>query len=266
MDPVAVTTALRELLEVLPDDMVAAELSGINAKRRKQLRKLIRDAIQRLEAVVAGLDPVRLPFVFDPANPEVIGRLIGETLLEQPRVPLGRIPRFYGSGVYAIYYTGGCPVYTPVSGSDTPLYVGKADPASLDARNPIEQGERLYARLNGDHARSIRKAKNLDLEDFECRYLVVKSAWQTTAESYLIAMFNPIWNDEVGICRGFGKHGDDPKTRANTRSPWDTLHPGRPWATREGNVPNPLTLKQIEERIHEHYVQNPPRPRRESPP
>ncbi len=159
----------------------------------------------------------------------------------------------------------------PISGTDTPIYVGKADPAMLDARTPVEQGERLYARLRTDHARSIRQAEEhariaeaiqyIKLTDFECRYLVVRSAWQRTAEDYLIGRFKPIWNDEVGICYGFGKHGDKATTRANTRSPWDTLHPGRPWATSADNLANPLNAEQITERILNHFQQNRPRSR-----
>src|SRR4051812_20135980 len=124
MDSVAVAEALRGLLAVLPEDMAAADISGIAARRRKQLRELIREAIQRLESVAAGLDPVQVPrVVFDPANPEVVGKLIGDTMLEQPRGLLGSIPRFYGSGVYAIYYNGDFPAYLPIRGTDTPIYV-----------------------------------------------------------------------------------------------------------------------------------------------
>lgn len=271
MDFDAVADALRGLLDVLPDDMAAADLSGINPRRRKQLRELIREAIIRLEQAAAGLDPVQIPpVVFDPSNPEVVGKLIGDTMLEQPRSRLGSTPRFYGSGVYAIYYIGDFLAYVPISGTNTPIYVGKADPAILNARTPMEQGEKLYTRLTSDHARSIRQAEDhssaaasgqhVKLGDFECRYLVVRSAWQKTAEDYLIGRFKPIWNDEVKICYGFGKHGDAPTTRANTRSPWDTLHPGRAWATREGNIPNSMTAEQITVRILEHYRQNPPLP------
>lgn len=117
----------------------------------------------------------------------------------------------------------------------------------------VEQGDRLR-----DHAKSIRSAENLRVEDFDCRYLVVKSAWQNTAETYLIQRFRPVWNNEVGICYGFGKHGDDPRTRGNQRSPWDTIHPGRPWATRVGNRPNDLTAQDILARIVRHYVDSPP--------
>ena len=56
---------------------------------------------------------------------------------------------------------------------------------------------------------------------------------QNGAENYLIDLFKPIWNSEIGICYGFGKHGDDPGTRKNLRSPWDSLHPGRDWAYRD---------------------------------
>lgn len=269
MDSAAVAEALRGLLEVLPVDMASADISAVNARRRKRLRELIREAIQRLEYVSAGLDSVQVPrVVFDPSNPEVVGKLIGDTMLEQPRGPLGSTPRFYGSGVYAVYYTGDFPAYLPISGTDTPIYVGKADPAILDVRTSVEQGERLYGRLNGDHARSIRQAEDhargtnaaafIKLAEFGCRCLVVRSAWQRTAEDYLIGRFKPIWNDEVGIRFGFGKHGDAPTTRANTRSPWDTLHPGRPWATRAGKLANPLTTEHINERILGHYNQNSP--------
>ena len=55
--------------------------------------------------------------------------------------------------------------------------------------------------------------------------------------NYLIDRFKPIWNNETKVCFGFGKHGDNAATRRNTVSPWDTLHPGRPWATGGRNRP-----------------------------
>jgi len=262
MSPTEIITALKALLAALPVDHAVVDQSRLNANRRKQLRALIAKAIERLETLNIGLDPIRLPTVmFDPTNPDVVGRLIGETLIEQNRAPLDGLPKFYGSGVYSLYYNGKFKAYVPASGSDTPLYVGKADPAFSDARSPVEQGVKLWVRL-GEHAKSIRSATNLDIADFECRYLVVKSAWQGTAEMYLINHFKPVWNNEVGICYGIGKHGDAAETRTNTRSPWDTVHPGRPWATKEGNRPNPLTAEQIIESILTHYKENPPRSRR----
>ena len=110
-------------------------------------------------------------------------------------------------------------------------YVGKANPPSNSARTPRDQGLRLYNRLK-DHLRSIRHTSGtLSESDFDCRSLVVQSGWQDAAETYKIQLFQPAWNNETGICFGIGKHGDSASTRANKRSPWDTLHPGRPWAS-----------------------------------
>ncbi len=75
------------------------------------------------------------------------------------------------------------------------------------AKTAFEQGERLSNRLS-DHRRNIIKAATtLRLEDIEYRALVVQSGWQDAAERYLIDLFKPIWNKEVGILYGFGKHG-----------------------------------------------------------
>ena len=147
--------------------------------------------------------------------------------MAQPRVPLADVGIFYGAGVYAIYYQGLHEIYRPISGKEVPIYIGKADPDSALARTPIEQKTKLAGRLK-EHCRSIAKAATtLDINDFDCRYLVVQSGWEKPAESFLINFFTPVWNIETNICYGLGKHGDDALTRANKRSPWDTLHPGR---------------------------------------
>jgi hypothetical protein len=61
------------------------------------------------------------------------------------------------------------------------------------------------------------------------------------------------------VCYGFGKHGDSAGTRKNERSPWDTLHPGRPWAKGDTNTPNKRTVAQIRADIAEHYKKYPPK-------
>lgn len=251
-----ILAALESLLDSLPSE--SFETESIKASQLRQLREKIQQSIDALEGLLVQLDPIKLPpHVLDPSDPEVVGKLIAETLLVQDRHALGSVARFYGSGVYALYYSGRFDAYRPVSGTETPVYVGKADPASHSAITPIQQGQRLWARLN-DHRKNIGAAVNLEIDEFDSRYLVVKSAWQGTAENYLIDRFVPVWNNEVGICYGFGKHGDDPTTRANTRSPWDTLHPGRKWATKEGNLPYKLSPTQIKKLILEHYRKHPP--------
>jgi hypothetical protein len=253
----ALLAVLPENLPELPDDEASARALR---RRRLVLRNEIHALISRLQDLAVQLDPIREPStIFDPTDPETIGRLIANTLLEQPRLPLVGLPRFYGAGVYAIFYRGDFGAYRPIAATQTPIYVGKAAPERVDAQSSREQGDRLWNRLVKDHGKNIGLATNLDIADFECRYLVVKGRWQAAAESHLIAVFQPIWNDEVKVCYGFGKHGDDPARRSNTRSPWDTLHPGRKWAWKAGNRENPLSAKQIEERILEHYRQHPPR-------
>lgn len=251
--------ALRKLLAVLPEKPSDAMIDAIVVSRRNRLRDEIHEAIRRLTELADRLDPVRQPSVsFDPSHPETIGRFIASTLLEQPRQPLATLPRFYGSGVYGIYSRSDFRAYAPIRNTETPIYVGKADPKSIDAATPREQGDKLWARLVTDHAKNIKAATNLKIEDFDCRFLVVRSAWQKTAEDYLISRFKPIWNSETRICFGFGKHGDRPEKRSNTRSPWDTLHPGRKWAASDGNSPNPLSPDEIIEQILQHYRANPP--------
>jgi hypothetical protein len=241
---------LESLLNSLPTEPV--DSSGLKVSERRKLRNTIEKTIAALQRTLSGLDPIRQPpHVLDPSDPEVIGKLIADTLVVQPRHKLSEVGKFYGSGVYAVYYNGSFPAYDLITLTDKPIYVGKADPATSDAVNPSSQGVRLWGRLQ-DHRKTISRATTtLDIEDFDCRFLVVKSAWQGTAEIYLINRFQPVWNNEVGICYGFGKHGDSAKTRSNTRSPWDTVHPGRRWAG-QGNKPNPLSADQIIASIEAH--------------
>lgn len=249
-----IDSALRELLAAIPDRDFTRE--GLTARQAKRLSGEIRAAIIRLRGLAQEVDPIRQPpLVFDPYLPDVLGRYVGLTMQAQVRLPLGDVANFYGSGVYALYYRGNHAAYAPIRGTETPIYAGKADPANTHASTPEEQGPRLAVRL-GDHAKSIRAAQNLRIEDFDCRFLVVKSGLQKAAEDYLLAHFRPIWNQ--AICKGFGKHGDAATTRANTRSEWDTLHPGRAWATGGANVPNPKTPEQIIASIAEHYAAFPP--------
>ena len=261
MNPVP-TEILGEIIKLsgtLPID--PSSYSSIPTLKRKALRLELEGAVSRLATVAQTLDTVKLPkHVFDPTSPEVIGDLVARTLLLQEREPLEDVVKqsFYGAGVYAIYYRGSFDCYAPLSGKDHPIYVGKADPVAMHALTPQGQGVKLHDRLK-DHHKNIGKARNLDLADFDCRYLVVRSAWVETAEDHLINWFMPVWNSESKVCYGFGKHGDNAKTRANERSPWDTLHPGRSWATSEDNTPNKRSIEEIRQSIADHFAKHPPK-------
>ena len=196
--------------------------------RRKVLAAItaMRENLDRLERDV---DPVTLPDAFfDPSEPRLIGYFVALALISQDRRRLHEIKPFYGAGVYAIYYTGPNPVYRAISNSETPIYVGKADPP-IGAATLLEQETKLYGRLN-EHRRNIARVAGIDLHDFEYRALAVQSGYQAAAENHLINLFRPVWNNETKILFGIGKHGDSASTRANRRSPWDTMHPGRSWA------------------------------------
>lgn len=223
---------------------------------RKKLEKEVRQAIDELADMLADIDPVARPSsVFDPSNPRVMARFVALALVSQDRCALSDVTKFYGSGVYAIYYRGDFELYAPISGTETPIYVGQAAPKIKGARNPYEQGMSLVSRLN-EHKRSILRAKEtLSLEDFECRSLVVQSGYEANAEHHLIHMFSPIWNKETKVVYGIGKHGDSAETRGNKRSPWDTLHAGRKWA--DGTKHDAKSSEQIAVTIEAHFKKHP---------
>ena len=93
--------------------------------------------IATIDDIRGEMDPIKDPGAsFDPGNPDTAGRLVALALVAQERVPLNRVARTYGSGCYAIYYSGDHPAYSLVSGTETPVYVGKADPQRADLTQP----------------------------------------------------------------------------------------------------------------------------------
>jgi hypothetical protein len=235
----------------------------------------IRDGLaafaETLESARAETDKVRLPRTsFDPFEPKTVGRMVALATLAQPLVPLSAVPNFYGAGVYAIYYSGDHPFYVEISGTETPIYVGKADPKEADASTAREQGTKLTDRLR-EHAGTIKEAEDyaaagklsvelhpIQLADFQCRRLVCATNAQLVAEKHLIQMFWPLWNSETKACWGMSKHGDAAATRKNKRSPWDVVHPGRFWAI-DSELVNSLTPDEICQRIQKTLRRTPPR-------
>jgi hypothetical protein len=154
--------------------------------------------------------------------------------------------------VYAIYYTGSMPIYRPLiahnksSEVPAPIYVGKAIPSGgrkggMDFEAAV--GNSLFNRIS-EHADSIIKASNLEVADFQCRYLVVDNIWIPLAESMLIDRFQPLWNLEID---GFGNHDPGSGRHQQKRSSWDVIHPGREWAERL--QPCGRSKKEIESKI-----------------
>lgn len=174
---------------------------------------------------------------FNPLDKTNLGESVAEALLQRRAGPLPPTDPFIGAGVYAIYYDGAFPLYKDIADLNRdghfgwPIYVGKAVPAGARKGGydlEADPGQALFRRLT-KHASSIEQASNLENKDFKCRYLVVDDIWIPLAESLLIEMFSPLWNKKID---GFGNN-DPGKGRYNQqRSPWDELHPGRPWAAK----------------------------------
>ncbi|HTV55669.1 MAG TPA: Eco29kI family restriction endonuclease [Terriglobia bacterium] len=260
--------AIKELQDALAD-VLATVGSNPSPAIVRRIREGLAAHAEAVEAARSASDPIRMPrATFDPADPKAIGRMVSIALLAQPLLSLGDIRPAYGSGVYAIYYRGSHPLYEGIAGSETPIYVGKADPANDDASTTREQGPKLTARLM-EHAGTIATAEAfanripphlsvIRLSDFSCRRLVCATNAQLVAEKHLIRTFWPIWNSETKACWGMSKHGDAATTRANKRSPWDVVHPGRPWALDERLVDS-LTPDEIAQRIRATLTRAPAR-------
>ena len=146
---------------------------------------------------------------------------------KQPLEPFTTTVNVQGPGIYALFYRGQFGAYSPISCSETPIYVGKAVPpgARKGAATINTKAPALRNRLR-IHARNLDAVHNLELSDFLCRFLPVVPVWITLAERFLIDQYGAVWN--VGL-DGFGNNPQG-AARITEVSWWDTLHPGRPWA------------------------------------
>ncbi len=198
---------------------------------------------------------------YDPLDYENLGKSVVTALLSRPAKPLRELRPFNGAGVYAIYYSGDYPEYRPLAAvnqngvCNVPIYVGKAIPKGARQGGRGEDvGSPLFARLN-QHAESIHQASStLNIDDFNCRFLVVKDVWIPLTESMLIERYRPLWNVVV---TGFGNHHPGGKRLTGERPIWDTIHPGRLWAYNMD--PNRYTTDEILTQVRQAvslYIQN----------
>lgn len=174
---------------------------------------------------------------YNPLHKKNLGISVADALLTKKAEPLPPSDVFDGAGIYAIYYTGDFPAYRELSALNQkgemrcPIYVGKAVPEGARKGGlglDFPAGRVLHRRLT-EHAKSIEQATNLNLADFSCRHLTVDDIGIPLGESLLIEMFRPLWNMTVD---GFGNHDPGGRRAAQNISPWDVLHPGRPWAAK----------------------------------
>lgn len=193
----------------------------------------------------------RLPLRPRPYDPEMgeLARGVEGALLDTEARRLNDVPEFLGAGIYVLYYHGPHDLYQPIAGTTTPIYVGKAEQrGARKGRNDASAvGKELWGRLE-EHRKSTAWATDLDPADFHVRYLVTEEMFISLAERLMIRSFSPVWNQVVD---GFGNH-DPGGGRYNQRvSPWDTLHPGRPWVSRLTKSCK-YTREQILDMVHAH--------------
>lgn len=238
----ALDDAKAPLVVQKPDDKVATNF----VKRAGRL-------VVELQQIREVTSPIRLGRIgITLGRSDSIAKFFAFSFLSQEKQRLCELEAkpFYGSGVYAVYYHGGSEAaYQPISKTETPIYVGKADPIDSEAETVEAQGMKLFRRLK-EHSKSIGGTE-LDLGDFYYRAVPIQSGMQAAVEDFMIRLFRPIWNKEVKICYGIGKHGDAATTRANKRSPWDTMHPGRSWAASTRN--NQMSRRAITDKIAAHF-------------
>lgn len=165
---------------------------------------------------------------------------------------------FSGAGVYALYCIGRSPLYEPLYNLNRmsfamPIYVGKAVPHGWrQARSRQANSNALFSRPN-DHCRSINQAKNLNLDDFKCRFMILEDAAAdmiSTAEAFLIREYKPLWNSTVD---GFGNHAPGKGRIGQAKSDRDVLHPGREWAENCKGASN--TIEEVESKVKEYFNQ-----------
>lgn len=176
-----------------------------------------------------------------------------------PVHPLPLPEKFPGTGVYALYYTGGNEAYARYAELNRleykyPIYVGKAVPrgwrqsrVSHDVTS--KPSFELYSRVN-EHKRNIEQVEGIDLDDFSCRFVIFEAEGSdmiSTIEAALIKLNRPLWNSALD---GFGNHTPGAGRFNQAKSDWDVIHTGRPWADKCTGIPN--ERGEILERIASH--------------
>jgi hypothetical protein len=195
---------------------------------------------------------------FNPLDTKNLGIAVVKALLEKKAHSLGSLPAFRGAGIYAIYYHGSFEPYAPIAKANKvasdprwPIYVGKAIPEGGRKgafSTSVTDTPALNKRLK-DHRKSIESARNLDIDHFSCRFLVVQDLWIPLGEQLLIAHFAPIWNR---ILDGFGNHNTGSGRHEGLRPRWDVLHPGRAWADKLKNRHE--TTEEIAREVSQHLM------------
>ena len=178
---------------------------------------------------MTGIDP------YNPLDLEALGDSLLRQLDRQQPHPLSEVPRFLGTGIYALYYCGEADPYEELgqynteTGCSLAIYIGRAKgPGARRGISPFEPVTQplLWERIQ-EHKRSISSVANLDVSHFSVRALVVMPIWVPLAEAMAIRRYRPLWNVRIS---GFGIHAPGGGRQLQRVSEWDQLHAGRSFA------------------------------------
>lgn len=192
--------------------------------------------------------PQSTPTYFDPLSTRDLTQFICERFEREKLRPLDcDLPRFEGSGLYAIYcIREGTDLYEPLISLSIPVYVGKSHTSNSAIGNSVETPESLWGRVR-QHQQSIDAAHNLQLRQFGVRLLRTPDVHCDLGENGLRVGYRPVWNR---ILTGFGSNEQGSSTRRSARSKWDTVHTGR----RRTFGSEPHDAESLRTRVREHVA------------
>ncbi|MET9083402.1 Eco29kI family restriction endonuclease [Streptomyces sp. NPDC004237] len=164
------------------------------------------------------------PESFDPLSTEQIAITICQIFERQPLVSMTyEIPRFEGSGLYALYYRGGSvDLYLPLATLQIPVYAGQALSSNSATGERVRGRFPLHSRLKS-HRTSIMEG-GLPISEFRFRALLLPDVHADLGENGLRVGYQPLWNSKL---TGFGSREQGATTRQSKKSKWDTVHDGR---------------------------------------
>jgi hypothetical protein len=161
---------------------------------------------------------------FDPLSTKQIAITICETFERQPLVSMTHeIPRFEGSGLYALYFRGtNVELYLPLADLQIPVYAGQALSSNSATGERLRERFPLHSRLK-QHRISILEG-GLPSIEFRFRALLLPDVHADLGENGLRVGYQPLWNSKL---KGFGSKEQGATTRQSKKSKWDTVHDGR---------------------------------------
>ncbi|WP_413711839.1 Eco29kI family restriction endonuclease [Rhizobium sp. Rhizsp82] len=175
-------------------------------------------------------------------------RLI-DLLENAPAFPLANSGEIRGQGVYALVYRGQFPTYAPISVANRvgarvyPIYLGKAWALKVGGE------ARAGAERVGRHRRSITVLRDLDVNDFEVRFIRLPWGKVESVEQALIKLYAPLWNAALP---GFGNKQPGNTRETQRRSAFDTFHPGRAYT--DALQPTDRSLSDLKDAVIKHIL------------